>query len=128
VENLLWRAVSGIRDVEIELRFSGNVAGPRLAIRSNVGTAISTSLRRELQGEIADAERQVRARVNTLVAGPMRDARRRLNTLENEVQDLVAQRRVQLDAVKADLEARLSELTRILPPGVRIPPASPPLQ
>ncbi len=121
VENLLWRTVSGIRDVEIELRFTGNVAGPSLAIRSNVGTAISNSLRRQLQGEISDAEQQVRARVNGLVAQPMQEARSRLSALEDEVQSLVTQQRSQLDAVKAELEARLGELTRMLPPGVRIP-------
>jgi uncharacterized protein (TIGR03545 family) len=128
VENLLWRTVSGIRDVEIELRFTGNMAGPRLAIRSNVGSAISNSLRRQLEGEISDARRQVLARVNGLVAQPMRDARSKLSALEDEVQSLVTQQRARIDAVKTELEARLGELTRMLPPGVRIPnPPGPPL-
>ena len=119
VEDILWRTISGLGQVEIEVRVSGRVDGPRLAVGSNVGSAIASSLRRQLRDEIAAAERRVREEVQRLVAPAIADARGRVAALETSVGDVLGDHRVQLDQLRADLESRLRELTRILPPGVR---------
>ncbi len=94
------------------MQIAGNIAGPRLAVRSNVASAISQSLRRELANEVAAAERRVRDEVERLVAQPIADARASVNEVSATVQRLVAQHQERLDEVKAELEARLRQLGR----------------
>ncbi len=112
LNDLLWRTLSALRDVEIEVGVSGDLSGPSLSVRSNVASQISQSLRRELASEVAAAERRVRAEVERLVAQPIADARSRVAEAEATVQGLVAQYQQQLDQVKADLEAKLRQLGR----------------
>ncbi len=112
VNDLLWRTLSALRDVQVEVGVSGDLTGPTLSVRSNVASEISRSLRRELATEVAAAERRVRAEVERLVAQPIADARSRVTEVEATVQGLVAQYQQQLDQVKADLEAKLRDLGR----------------
>ena len=98
--------------MEVEVQVAGNITGPRLAVRSNVASAISRSLRRELANEIAAAEQRVRDEVERLVAQPIADARASVNEVSATVQRLVAQHQERLDEVKAELEARLRQLGR----------------
>ncbi len=112
VNDLLWRTLSALRDVQVEVGVSGDLTGPTLSVRSNVASEISRSLRRELATEVAAAERRVRAEVERLVAQPIADARSRVTEVEATVQGLAADYRRQLDQVRADLEARLRELGR----------------
>ena len=112
VNDILWRTLSALRNVEIEVQVAGNIAGPRLAVRSNVASAISRSLRGELANEIAAAEQRVRDEVERLVAQPIADARASVNEVSATVQRLVAQHQERLDEVKAELEARLRQLGR----------------
>ena len=115
VNDIVWRSLSGLRQVEIEVRISGSVDGPRLAVRSNVAGEISRSLRRELRNEVAAAEQRVRAEVERLVEQPIEDARAQVSLVETNVHSLVAEQQQKLDDVKAELETRLAELRRILP-------------
>jgi uncharacterized protein (TIGR03545 family) len=112
VNDVLWRTLSALRNVDVEVRVSGPLAGPRLAVRSNVASEISRSLRRELANEVAAAEQRVRAEVERLVAEPIADATSRVRELETAVQALVAQHQRRLDEVKAELEAKLRQLGR----------------
>jgi hypothetical protein len=112
VNDIVWRTLSALGNVEVEVRVSGHIAGPRLAVRSNVASAISRSLRRELASEVAAAERQVRAEVERLVAQPIADATSGVRELEAAVQALVAQHRTMLEEVKAELEAKLRQFGR----------------
>lgn len=112
-EGLLWRTVSGIRDVEIEGRLAGRLSAPRFAVRSNVGDQIAQSLRRELGAELQHAEAEVRARVDALVLEQVAAARARLTALQSEVQAQVSEQRAEVERVKAELEQRLRELTPV---------------
>lgn len=112
-EGLLWRTVSGIRDVEIVGRLAGRLSAPRFAVRSNVGDQIAQSLRRELGAEIQRAEAEVRARVDGLVQERVAEARARLSALQTEVQERVSEQRAEVARVKAELEQRLREFTRV---------------
>ncbi len=112
VNDVVWRTLSALRHVEVEVGVSGDLTGPSLSVRSNVASAISQSLRRELASEVAAAERRVRAEVERLVAQPIADARSSVAEVEATVQGLVAEYQRQLDQVKADLEAKPRQLGR----------------
>lgn len=112
LEDFLWRTISAVEDAEVEVRFAGSVSGPRISVRSNLGSAIAASLRRQLQGEIDAAEQRVRAEVDRLVAEPVREAEARLGTLQSGVQTAIAQQRARVEQARAELEAGLRELGR----------------
>ena len=116
VNDILWRTLSGLRNVQVEVRVGGSVRGPRLAVRSNVAAEISRSLRRELRNEVAAAEQRVRAEVERLVAPPIADAQARVTDVETTVRNLVGLHQRRLDEVRTELEARLGALRRIIPP------------
>ena len=119
--DFLWRTVSGIRNVEVAVRFSGAVTAPELSVRSNVGDVIALSLRRELGREIQRAELEVRNQVDALVGPGVTRARSSVAGLEAMLRDDIG---VPLDALRearADLEQEIQRFTRRLPGGIRIP-------
>jgi uncharacterized protein (TIGR03545 family) len=120
-EGVLWRAVSGLRSVEIEARLSGPIRAPGLAIGSNVGQVVAQALRRELGAQLARAEQRARAEVDRMVGRSMEDARQRAAALEARIGNQIAARRQEVAEARAALEAEVANLTRRLP--VRIPRA-----
>ena len=117
VQDIVWRTLSSVSNVDVEVRITGSVDGPAIEVRSNVGGEISRSLQRELRAEVLAAEQQVRDEVERLVQQPIADARAQVSQVKTEVQSLVSQQQQRLDEVRAQLEARLGELRRILPGG-----------
>lgn len=115
VNEIVWRALSSVRSVDVEVRISGSIDGPSIAVRSSVARDISRSLQRELRNEVAAAERRIRAEVERLVEQPIADARAQVSLAETSVQGLIAQHRQRLDDVRAQLETRVGELRRLLP-------------
>jgi uncharacterized protein (TIGR03545 family) len=113
-EELLWRTVSGLRDVRIEVGLAGAVREPALSVQSNVGQAIAASLRRELGREVERVEREMRAQVDALVSDQVGRARRGVADLQRKYLDEIDGAREALDAVRRQLE-------RELPGGIRIP-------
>jgi uncharacterized protein (TIGR03545 family) len=113
VENFLWNAVSGIDDVELEVRFSGSVRGPSLAIRSNVGRAVAQSIRRELGREVDRAEQQVRAEVNRLVSEQFNAAGSRVDALQSDIESRIGIQLDQLTTVRQELERAIRRLVPV---------------
>jgi uncharacterized protein (TIGR03545 family) len=109
-EQLLWRAMSAVTDVQIEIRFSGLLSGPSLSISSNVGTAVAAAVQREIGAEVERVERQVRAEVDRRINAATAEARQRVAALESEVQRRVGEVQQQLDQTRADLDQRVREL------------------
>jgi uncharacterized protein (TIGR03545 family) len=110
VNDILWNTLSALQNVNVDVRLSGSLAGPRLEVRSNIAGEIAASLQRELMGEVAAAEQRVRDEVNRLVAQPIADATAGVSELETQVRDVIAGHQQRLDEVKAELEARLRSL------------------
>jgi uncharacterized protein (TIGR03545 family) len=113
-EAVVWRTLSGLRDVRIEARLTGPVSRPRLAVGTNVARALADGLRDQLGAELRDQEAQVRARVEALVAERVAEAQQAVTAFQSQVLDRVAAERARLDQAKADLEARV----RSLAPGI----------
>jgi len=120
-DDLLWRAVSGVSDVQIDVRLSGDIRHPDVHVASNVGDVIAQSLRRELGAEVQRAETEVRARVNALVEGEMTRAQTAVDSLRSKVTDQIAPQAARVTELEAQLEQEIRNLTRRLPGGVRIP-------
>ena len=113
IGDLIWRTVSGISNLEVEARLSGELHRPQLAVRSNLDQAIATRLRAVLGEEVAAAERQMRERVDALVEAKVEPVRAKVNTVRTQAEAQVAQQRARLDDLQKQLEQRLRELTRL---------------
>ena len=116
IGDLIWRTVSGIQDLDLEARIFGELHHPDLAVRSNLDQAIATRLRAVLGAQVAAAERQMRARVDSLVNDQVGPVRARVNEIQTQAQAQVAQQRAKVDDLQKQLEQRLRELT-----GIRLP-------
>lgn len=108
--DLLWRTVSSLREVQIDLRFSGSVSGPSFEIGSNVGGAVARALREQLGAEIERAQREVYARVDQLVDQYVNEASAKADALQSEVADRIGLQLNEISAVRAELEAALRRL------------------
>lgn len=111
VASLVWRTVSGVHDVEVAGTLRGALTGPAFSVSSNLGTELARRLRQEIGAKVAEAERRVRAQVDTLVAQQTAAARQRLTAVQSDVQSRLAKQEAELVAVRSDLEARLKGLT-----------------
>jgi len=117
IGNLVWRAVSGISNLDVETRLSGALEHPALAVRSNLDQAIAARLRAELGAQVAAAEKQMRARVDALVNAKVGPVRARVTEVQTQAQTQVAQQRARIDELQRNLEQRLRQLLG----GVRLP-------
>lgn len=116
VEDAIWRAVSRVDSVEIEVRFTGSLKKPALAIRTNIADAVGDALRDQLGEEVRRAEEQVRARVDALVDAKVAEARAKADEVKTEVEQRIAAERARLETQRAALEQKLRDLVRI--PGI----------
>jgi uncharacterized protein (TIGR03545 family) len=117
VGELIWSAVSGIANLDVEARMSGALHKPDFAVRSNLDQAIATRLRAVLGERVAAAEQQLHDRVDALVDAKVAPVRAQVTQLQTQAQAQVAQQRAKLDAVQKQLEQRLREMTG----GIRLP-------
>ena len=117
--DIVWRVVSGVSTVDVSASLGGTLARPRLAVGSNLDGVLAQRIR-ALAGEAsAGAERQLRARVDSLVERQAAPVRAQVATLTTEVTQRLSGQQALLDQAQRALEQRLRELTTI--PGVRLP-------
>ncbi len=116
---LVWRALSRLDTVEVEVRVAGRAGGPGIGVRSNLGREAARALRQEIGGEVDRQERRVREAVDRLARPYAEQAQRRIAAAESEIGAMVRERQAELEAARADLERKIQEATRRLP--VRIP-------
>lgn len=118
-QDLLWRTVSRLTTVEVEVRVAGRVTAPSIGVRSNLGREVAQALRRELGDEVGRQEQRLRAEVDRRVEAQVQEADRRVAEVQTQVEDAVTAKRAHLEQVSAELENQIRDLTRRLP--VRIP-------
>jgi len=117
IGNLIWQAVSGISNLDVEARLSGTLHNPGLAVRSNLDQAVASRLQAVLGEQVAAAEKQVRARVDSLVDGTVTPVRARMTELQTQAQTQIAQQHARIAELQKSLEQQLRNLTR----GIRLP-------
>jgi len=117
IGDLIWKAVSGIANLDVEARLSGALQHPDLAVRSNLDNAIAARLRAVLGDQVAAAEKQMRNRVDALVDAKVGPVRVRVNEVQTQAQAQVAAQRARIDELQKNLEQRLRQLLG----GIRLP-------
>jgi uncharacterized protein (TIGR03545 family) len=117
IGSLIWSAVSGISNLDVEARLSGPLHHPDLAVRSNLDQAIASRLRAVLGAQVAAAEKQVHDRVDALINDKVGPVRARVTDVQNQAQAQIAQQRTRIDELQKSLEQRLRQLLG----GVRLP-------
>jgi hypothetical protein len=115
IEGVVWRAVSGVKDVEVEGRIRGALSHPSFSVSSNLGTELARKLRQEIGAKVAQAEARVRAQVDSLADKQVAAARQRLTGVQEEVQARLAKQQGELAAVRAELDKQVKDLTRKIP-------------
>ncbi|HEV2672020.1 MAG TPA: TIGR03545 family protein [Gemmatimonadales bacterium] len=117
IGDLIWRAVSGISNLDVEARLSGALHSPDIAVRSNLDQAIASRLQAVLGEQVAAGEKQVRARVDALVDDKVTPVRAHVTELQTQAQAQIAQQHARIDELQKQLEQQLRNLTR----GIRLP-------
>lgn len=121
LERLVWRVVSGLKDLEVVAELGGSVRSPRLSVSSNLDKAIAQRLQAVMGEELAKAERLVRAKVDSLVGDKVEPVKRQIAAVQGEATKRVQGERQRLDQVEQQLKAELKRLTGGLVPGLELP-------
>ena len=120
MESIVARALTGIRELELNAEISGTLDAPRLAVRSNIDRQVSERLKAVGGEEVKAAEAKVRAQVNRLVEERAAPARAKVAEVRSEADRRIADARARLDEEKRKLEERLKSLSAGIP-GLPLP-------
>ena len=121
IERLVWRVVSGLKDLEVVAELRGSVGSPKLSVSSNLDKAIAQRLQAVLGEEVAKAERMVRAKVDSLVADKVEPVKRQIAAVQADANQRIQAERQRLDQVERQLQVELKRLTGGLVPGLELP-------
>ena len=121
IERLVWRVVSGLADLEVVAELTGSIGSPKLSVSSNLDKAIAQRLQAVIGEEVAKAERQVRAKVDSLVSDKVEPVKRQIAAVQAEANQRVQAERQRLDQVEQQLQAELKRLSGGLVPGIELP-------
>jgi uncharacterized protein (TIGR03545 family) len=111
LESLIWRVLSGLKQLNITAELSGTLRAPRFAVHSNIDEAIAERVRGILGEEIQAAERRIRAQVDSLVGGEIAKARTRAEAATSELRARVTTVKQELEQARSQLESRLRSLS-----------------
>jgi uncharacterized protein (TIGR03545 family) len=121
IERIVWQVVSGLDDLQVTAELRGSLTSPRFSVSSNLDQAIAKRLKAVIGEEVAKAERMVRAKVDSLVAGKVEPVKRQVAAVQAEVNQRIDAEKQRLDEVEKQLNAELKRLTRGLAPGIELP-------
>jgi hypothetical protein len=121
LEQLVWRVVSGLKDLSVDARVSGPLRSPKLSVSSNLDRAIAQRLEAVIGEEVAKAEKMVRAKVDSLVAAKVEPVKRQVSEVRTQAEGRLAVEQKRLDDVEKQLQAELKRLTGGLVPGIKLP-------
>jgi uncharacterized protein (TIGR03545 family) len=121
LEGLVYRVLSGVRDLDLKATLGGTIPAPRLSISSNVDRAVAQRLEAVMGEELAKAERRVRAKVDSAVAAKVEPVKRQVAQVQSDARGRITAEQQRLDKVEADLQAQLKRLTGGLAPNIKLP-------
>lgn len=121
LEQLVWRVVSGLKELSVDARVSGPLRSPRLAVSSNLDRAIAQRLEAVIGEEVAKAEKMARAKVDSVVSSKVEPVKRQVAEVRSQAEQRLAVERKRLDDVEQQLQAELKRLTGGLAPGIKLP-------
>jgi autotransporter translocation and assembly factor TamB len=118
---VVWRVLSGLKQLDVSAELGGTVTAPRLSVRSNLDDAIAERLKAVVGEEVAKAEAMARAKVDSLVNDKVQPVKQRIIALQTDAARRIGEQQAQLDKVQAELEAQLKRLTAGIAPGIKLP-------
>ncbi|HKT61375.1 MAG TPA: TIGR03545 family protein [Gemmatimonadales bacterium] len=121
LEQIVWRIVSGLKQLDVSAQLGGTVKAPTLSVRSNLDDAVADRLKAVVGEEVAKAEAMARAKVDSLVNDKVQPVKQRIASLQADATGRVGDQQAQLDKVQAELEAQLKRLTAGVAPGIKLP-------
>jgi uncharacterized protein (TIGR03545 family) len=121
LEALVARVVTGLGELEVTARLTGEIRAPQIAISSNLDRAVAARVREIAGEEIARAEARARAAVDRIGEERTAPIRARVAELRAESERRAADARVRLDEERQKLQARLDALTGGLGGAIRLP-------
>ena len=121
LEGLVWRVVSGLKDLSVDARVSGGLRSPKLAVRSNLDRAIAQRLEAVIGEEVAKAEKMVRAKVDSVVAARVEPVRKQILAVRSEAEARLGSERKRVEDAERALQAELKRLTGGLGPDIELP-------
>jgi len=121
LEQVVWRVLSGLKQLDVSAQLGGTVKAPKLAVRSNLDDAIAQRLKAVVGEEVAKAETMARAKVDSLVSDKVEPVKQRIAAIQADATKRVGDQQQQLGQVQAALEAQLKRLTAGLAPGINLP-------
>jgi uncharacterized protein (TIGR03545 family) len=121
LEQVVWRVVSGLKQLDVRAQVSGTIKAPRLSVKSNLDDAIAQRLKAVVGEEVAKAEALARAKVDSIVADKVEPVKQRIAAVQADATKRVADEQARLDKAQADLQAELKRLTAGAAPGIKLP-------
>jgi uncharacterized protein (TIGR03545 family) len=121
LETIVWRVVSGLKDLSVQAEVSGPVKAPRLAVASNLDRAIADRLEAVIGEEVAKAEKMVRAKVDSVVAEKVEPVKRQVAEARVQAEQRLGLEHKRLDEAESLLQGELKRLTGGLAPGITLP-------
>ncbi len=121
LEQVVWRVVSGLKQLDVNAQVGGTIKAPKLSVRSNLDDAIAQRLKAVVGEEVAKAEALARAKVDSIVADKVEPVRQRVAAVQADATRRVAGEQARLDQAQADLQAQLERLTAGVAPGIKLP-------
>ncbi len=121
LEQIVWRVVSGLKQLSVDARVSGTVRAPRLSVSSNLDRAIAQRLEAVIGEEVAKAEKLVRAKVDSAVASAVAPVQRQIAEVRTQAQARLGTQRGEVTGVERQLQAEIKRLTAGLAPGIKLP-------
>jgi uncharacterized protein (TIGR03545 family) len=121
LETIVWRVVSGLKDLAVDAEVSGPVKAPKLSVSSNLDRAIADRLQAVIGEEVAKAEKMVRAKVDSVVAAKVEPVKRQVADARAQAEQRLGLEHKQLDQAEALLQDQLKRLTGGLAPGIQLP-------
>ena len=121
LEGIVWRVVSGLKQLSVDARVSGKVTAPRLSVSSNLDRAIAQRLEAVIGEEVAKAEKMVRAKVDSAVASAVAPVQRRIAEVRTQAESRLGSQRGEVSGVERQLQDEIKRLTAGLAPGIKLP-------
>ncbi len=121
LEQVVWRVVSGLKQLDVSAEVRGPVKSPTLSVKSNLDDAIAQRLKAVVGEEVAKAEAMARAKVDSLVTARVEPVKQRVAAVQADATRRVADQQQRLDQVETDLQAQLKRMTGGLAPDIKLP-------
>lgn len=111
IESLVARALTGIRELQLDAEVGGTLDAPTLRVRSNLDRQVADRVKAVMGEEVAAAQAKVRAHVDRLVEEKSAPVRAQIAALRSDSEQRLADARARLDEEKRKLDERLKALS-----------------